>query len=182
MTTENKAVSVKIFSVIFAKGLRSKITESIMPRGERVSNSMPKSHILDKTDFARTFSVFLMMFLFIAIICSLAAMIFSYTRCMTIALNNRYVFGDLKRLGASPAFLLKEIKGQASPVFKIPVTVGMTAMYFLYMLLLIGNDGRLTRGKIGGMAVCFCILTALAAVYYLVYRYTVKSMWGQCGC
>lgn len=143
---------------------------------------MPKSHILDKTDFARTFSVFLMMFLFIAIICSLAAMIFSYTRCMTIALNNRYVFGDLKRLGASPAFLLKEIKGQASPVFKIPVTVGMTAMYFLYMLLLIGNDGRLTRGKIGGMAVCFCILTALAAVYYLVYRYTVKSMWGQCGC
>lgn len=141
---------------------------------------MPKSRILDQTDFARTFSVFLMMFLFIAIICSLAAIIISYTRCMTIALNNRYVFEDLKRLGASPAFLLKEIKGQASPVFKIPATVGMTAMYLLYALLMFGNDGKLTGSEIGGLAVCFFILAGVAVVYYLVYRCTVKNMRHQC--
>ncbi len=140
---------------------------------------MPKIRILDQTDYLRTFSVFLMMFLFIAIICSLAAMIISYTRCMTIALNNRYVFEDLKRLGASPTFLKKEIKGQAGPVFKVPTLVGMTAMYLLYALLMFANDGMLTGSEIGGMAVCLLILILLAGIYYLIYRYTVKSMCRQ---
>lgn len=137
---------------------------------------MPKIRILDKTDFTRTFSVFLMMFLFIAIICSLAAMIISYTRCMTIALNNRYVFDDLKRLGASPAFLKKEIRGQAGPVFKIPTAVGIITMYLLYLLLMFGNDGKLTGSELGGMAVCLFILAAITAAYYMVYRYTLKNM------
>lgn len=141
---------------------------------------MPKCRILDQTDFIRTFSVFLMMFLFIAIICSLAAMVISYTRCMTIILNNRYVFEDLKRLGASPAYLQNEIRAQAAPVFKIPILVGMTAMYFLYGLLIFGNDGKITGSELGGMAVCFFILIGLVGVYYLVYRYTIKNMWHQC--
>lgn len=141
---------------------------------------MPQSRILDQTDFVRNFSVFLMLFLFIAIICFLAAMVISYTRCMTIALNNRYVFEDLKRLGASPGFLLKEIKGQASPVFKIPAAVGMTIMYLLYALLMFGNDGQLTSSEIVGLTVCFFILAAIALIYYLVYRYTVKNMRHQC--
>lgn len=140
---------------------------------------MPKSRILDYTEFSRTFAVYLMMFLFIAIICSLAAMIIEYTRCMTIVLNNRYVFEDLKRLGASPGFLLKEIKGQAGPVFKIPALVGMTAMYFLYILLLFGNDGKLTASEIGGLLVCFLILAGIGLIYYLVYRYAVKNMCRQ---
>ena len=140
---------------------------------------MPKIRTLDHTDFVRTFSVFLMMFLFIAIICSLAAMIINYTRCMTIALNNRYVFDDLRRLGAPSSFLIREIKGQAGPVFKIPSIVGMTTMYLLYALLMFANDGQLTRGETGGMIVCFFILAALAGAYYLVYRHTVKNMCRQ---
>ncbi len=140
---------------------------------------MPKIRILDQTDYLRTFSVFLMMFLFISIICSLASMIISYTRCMTIAFNNRYVFEDLKRLGASPAFLKKEIKGQAGPVFKIPTIVGMTSMYLLYMLLMFANDGKITSSEIGGMAVCLFILILLAGIYYLIYRQTIKSMYRQ---
>ena len=120
-----------------------------------------------------------MMFLFISIICSLASMIISYTRCMTIAFNNRYVFEDLKRLGASPAFLKKEIKGQAGPVFKIPTIVGMTSMYLLYMLLMFANDGKITSSEIGGMAVCLFILILLAGIYYLIYRQTIKSMYRQ---
>lgn len=141
---------------------------------------MPKCRTLDRTDFVRTFSVFLMMFLFIAIICSLAAMVISYTRCMTITLNNRYVFEDLKRLGASPAFLQKEIRSQAAPVFKVPTLVGMTSMYLLYGLLIYGNDGKVTGGELGGMAVCLCILAGIAVVYYLVYRCTIKNMYHQC--
>lgn len=140
---------------------------------------MPKSRMLDLTDFNRTFSVFLMMFLFIAIICSLAAVIIEYTRCMTIVLNNRYVFEDLKRLGASPGFLLKEIKGQAGPVFQIPAMVGMGAMYFLYILLMYGNDGKITASEAGGLAACLFILMGIGLIYYLVYRSAVKNMCRQ---
>ncbi len=140
---------------------------------------MPRIRILDEVDFSKTFSVFLMMFLFIAIICSLAAMIISYTRCVTIALNNRYVFDDLKRLGAPPAFLLKEIRGQAGPVFKIPASAGMILMYLVYALMMFGNDGKLTESEIAGLAGCLLILVAIALAYYLVYRRTVKSMCGQ---
>ena len=59
---------------------------------------MPKIRILDQNDYMRTYAVYLMMFLFIAIICILAAMVIGYTRCQTIALNNRYLFDDLKKL------------------------------------------------------------------------------------
>lgn len=137
---------------------------------------MPKIRILDRNDFSRTFAVFLMMFLFISIICALAAMIISYTRCMTITLNNRYVFDDLKRLGASPSFLKKEVKSQAEIVFKIPSVIGMSAMYFLYSMIMFANDGKLVSGEIGGLAACLGILVLYAVIIYLVFRCSVRKM------
>ena len=137
---------------------------------------MPKSRMLDRSDFLRSYAVFLMMFLFIAIICILAAVIISYTRCMTIAINNRYVFDDLRRLGASPTFLRREVKSQAGIVFKVPSLVGMGAMYLLYVLLMFGNDGRLIPSEIVGLAACLGILLLMGSVFYLTYRYTVKRM------
>lgn len=137
---------------------------------------MPKIRILDQNDFSRTFAIFLMMFLFISIICVLAAMIINYTRCMTLALNNRYVFDDLKRLGAAPAFLKKEIKSQASIAFKIPSIVGMSAMYILYAMIMFANDGQLVAGETAGLIICLGILILLGTIFYLVYRYTVRKM------
>lgn len=137
---------------------------------------MPRIRILDSTDFTRNFAVFLMMFLFISIICTLAALIIGYTRCMTIALNNRYVFDDLKRLGASPAFLKKEIKSQAGIVFKIPTIIGMSTMYLLYIMIMFANDGKLVSSEIGGLGVCLIALLLLGGVFYLLYRCAVKKM------
>lgn len=137
---------------------------------------MPKSRIMDQNDFLQTFAVYLMMFLFISIICMLAAMIISYTRCMTIALNNRYVFDDLRRLGASPAFLRREVRSQAGNVFKIPSLVGMGAMYFLYILIMFGNDSWLSSGELAGLGACLAILLLMGAVCHTVYRYTVRKM------
>lgn len=137
---------------------------------------MPKIRVMDQNEFLQTFAVYLMMFLFISIICMLAALIISYTRCMTITLNNHYVFDDLRRLGASPAFLKREVRSQAGNVFKIPSLVGMGAMYFLYILIMLGNDGRLVLGELGGLGACLGILMLMGAVYYTVYRYTVRKM------
>lgn len=137
---------------------------------------MPQIKMLDKNDFARTHAVFLMMFLFISIICILAAMIISYTRCMTIALNNRYVFDDLKRLGASPEFLMKEVKGQSKNVFAVPVGIGTGAMFVLYGLIMFGNDGKLTGTEAASLGVCLLLVGVFGIIFYLVYLYTVKRM------
>ena len=114
---------------------------------------MPKIRILDQNDFLKNFAVFLMMFLFIAIICLTAALIICYTRCQTIALNNRYVFDDLKRLGASPQFLAQEVRNQCGKVFTVPAAVGMTVTYLLFVMIMYANDGTLTGTEIVGLSV-----------------------------
>lgn len=137
---------------------------------------MPLFRSLDQQDFVNTFAVFLMMFLFIAIICMMAAMIIGYTRCITISINNRYVFEDLKRLGASPRFLLKEVKRQASKVFSVPAAVGLSIMYLLYGMIMFANDGRITSSEIYGLLGCLAMLAVFAAIIWLVYRFTLKKM------
>lgn len=142
---------------------------------------MPKIRTLDQNDFMRTFAVFMMMFLFIAIICMLSALIICYTRCMTIAINNRYVFDDLKRLGASPKFLNRELKSQAGRVFSVPSIVGMAMMYLLYSMVMFANDGQLSIMEVVSLGVCLAVVALFAAVIYGVYRITLSKMRGQLG-
>ena len=47
---------------------------------------------------------------------------------------------------------------------------------FLYILIMLGNDGRLVSGELGGLGACLMILLLISAVYYAVYRYTVHRM------
>lgn len=142
---------------------------------------MPKIRIMDQNDFMRTFAVFLMMFLFIAIICMLSALVICYTRCMTIAINNRYVFDDLKRLGASPKFLNQELRSQAGKVFSVPAIVGMTMMYLLYGMVMYANDGSISPSELTSMGICLIVVALFASVIYTVYRVTMSKMRRQLG-
>lgn len=142
---------------------------------------MPKIRIMDQNDFLRTFAVFLMIFLFITIICMLAAMIIFYTRCQTIALNNRYLFEDLKRLGASPQFLSKEVKIQCKKVFAIPSAIGMIIMYLLYIMIMYANDGKIQLVEIVGLLFCLALILLFTLLIYGVYVKTLKSIHKQLG-
>ncbi|MCI8609362.1 MAG: ABC transporter permease [Firmicutes bacterium] len=137
---------------------------------------MPQSKTLDSHEFLKIMAVFLVAFIFVALICLAVAMMICYTRSITIAINNRYVFDDLKRLGASPAFLRKEVKRQVSKVFAVPATVGCMAMYFLYGLVMYANDSYFSVDEIWGMIVCLAVVLAVAALIYLVYRITIRQM------
>lgn len=142
---------------------------------------MPIIRILDQNDFLQSFAVFLMMFLFIAIICIIAAMVISYTRCQAITLNNRYIFDDLRRLGASPEFLAREVRNQCRSVFQLPAIIGMTIMYFLYCMIMYANDGKMTFEEIAGLGICLVVLGAIALIIYGVYRKTTQSLKKQLG-
>ena len=137
---------------------------------------MPKSVILEKTDFMRTFAVFLMMFLFIFLICITAACVICYTRCQTIALNNRYVFEDLRKLGAPPAFLKKEIRRQCCTVIRTPSVIGIAAMSLLYMMIMVANDGKLVVSEIVGLGGCGVVILGIVLLLYGVYSNTVKIL------
>lgn len=140
---------------------------------------MPSFRILNQNDYLRNMAVMFMMFLFIFIVCIITALVVCHTRCQSIALNNRYIFDDLKKLGASPAFLDKEVRSQCTNVFKMPALVGTTAMFLLYAMILYANDGRLLKTEWAAMGLCLCIIAVIGGVIYAVYRSTVKAIKGQ---
>lgn len=140
---------------------------------------MPSFRILNQNDFLRNMAVMYMMFLFIFIVCMITALVVCYTRCQSIALNNRYIFDDLNKLGASPAFLDREIRSQCTNVFRVPALVGTTAMFLLYSMILYANDGRLLKAEWIAMGVCLCIIAVIGGMIYAVYRSTVKAIKGQ---
>lgn len=140
---------------------------------------MPSFRILNQNDYLRNMAVMFMMFLFIFIVCMITALVVCHTRCQSIALNNRYIFDDLKKLGASPAFLDKEVRSQCTNVFKMPALVGATAMFLLYAMILYANDGRLLKTEWAAMGLCLCIIAVIGGVIYAVYRSTVKAIKGQ---
>lgn len=137
---------------------------------------MPQFRILDRNDFMKNFAVFLMMFIFIAIVCFAATLIIGFTRCITIAINNKQIFDNLKHLGAGPRFMYKSLKDQVSKVFSIPSMVGMPLIYLLYSMIMYANDNRITNIEIVSLLLCLILLIVLAFVIYLFYCFTLKKI------
>ena len=137
---------------------------------------MPQFRVLDKADFVKTTAVFIMLFVFIAIVCFAAVFVIAYTRCMTIALNNRQVYEDLGKLGASRAYLYASVKNQISRVFTVPAITGTGVIYAFYAMILYANDGRLTSNELAGRGACLLVILAISLLMYAVYRLTLNRV------
>lgn len=137
---------------------------------------MPQFRVLDQNDFVTTMAVFLVLFIFIALICFAAVIVIAFTRCMTIALTNARVYDDLRHLGAPNRYLFRSVKGQVSKVFLVPAIVGTAVISAFYLMIMYFNDNRFTPGEMAGMAVCATVIAVLSAVLYGVYRITRRSV------
>lgn len=139
---------------------------------------MPVIKIMDEVDNVKNYAVFFMMFIYIVIVCLVAALIIAYTRCITIALNNKYVFEDLKKLGASNQYLKKEIRRQSFKVYTLPSILGMSIMYLFFILILTMNEGyaRLTLAEINALKYCIIVLILIGLVINFTYQLTIKRM------
>ena len=137
---------------------------------------MPQFRVLDQNDFVTTMAVFLMLFIFIALVCFAAVIVIAFTRCMTIALLSRRVYDDLRHLGAPNRYLFRSVKGQVSRVFLVPAIVGTGVISAFYGMILYFNDNRFTPGEIAGMGTCAAVVAALSLVLYGVYRVTRGSV------
>ena len=142
---------------------------------------MPQFRILDQNDFVTTMAVFLMLFIFIALICFAAVIVIAFTRCMTIALTSARVYDDLRHLGAPNGYLFRSVKGQVSKVFLVPAIVGTAIISAFYVMIMYFNDNRFTPGEVAGMGTCAAVTAALSLLLYGVYRLTRKSVCRRLG-
>ena len=139
---------------------------------------MPQFQVLDKADFVQTVAVFLMLFIFIAIVCFGAVCIIAYTRCMTIALTNRRVYEDLRRLGASEGYLFRSVRHQIRRVFLVPILTGTTVIYAFYAMIMYfnGDPAAITQSEAAGLLSCLAVIAAVSLLLWAVYRVTLKSV------
>lgn len=142
---------------------------------------MPQFRVLDKADFVKTTAVFLMLFVFIAIVCFAAVIVIAFTRCLTIAITNRQVYDDLRHLGAPRTYLFHSVRSQIRRVFLVPMVTGTTLIYAFYTMIMFFNDNRLTTGELAGLASCLLLILAVSAVLYVVYRLTRRSVCHRLG-
>lgn len=139
---------------------------------------MPQFKILDETELVKTMAVFLMLFIFIAIVCFAAVIVISFTRCMTIGMTNARVYDDLRHLGAPRSYLYRSVKGQVSRVFRVPILVGTILIYAFYTLIMYSNGEPMgiTPSEASGMITCLGVIAVVSLLLYLVYRFTLKKV------
>ena len=142
---------------------------------------MPQFRVLDKADFVKTTAVFLMLFLFIAIVCFSAVIVIAFTRSLTIAITNRRVYDDLRRLGSPREYLFHSARSQVRRVFLVPMVTGTALIYAFYTMIMYFNDNRLTTGEVAGLGICLLLIAAVSAVLYGVYRLTRRSVCRKLG-
>lgn len=139
---------------------------------------MPQFRALDKADFVKTTAVFLILFIFIAIVCFAAVIVIAYTRCMTIALTHRQVYDDLRRLGAPQWYLYQSVRGQVKRVFLTPAVVGTTLIYAFYMLIMYfnGDPPGITATEAAGLLASLGVIATVSVLLYGVYRVTLRAV------
>lgn len=140
---------------------------------------MPKFQELDRGDFVSNLAVFLLLFVFVAVLCFAAVGVILYTRSQTLMLTNAWVYEDLFKLGASNRYLRETARGQVKRVFLPPILIGTLLILAFYTLILLGNggDGVIDATERHGFAVCLGIVAAVSAGYYGLYRVTLKRAW-----
>lgn len=139
---------------------------------------MPQFRVMDETDFLQTMAVFLILFVFVAIICFAAVMVILYTRAMTIVMTNRRVYEDLGKLGASKSYLYGTVKNQISRIFVAPIATGTALICMFYAMILYFNSGsgEFTTMELLSGRTCLLIVTGMSALFYLLYRFTLSQV------
>ncbi|MDO4542429.1 MAG: ABC transporter permease, partial [Bacillota bacterium] len=137
----------------------------------------PAFSVLEKQDLLKNIGVFLMLFVYISIICFTAVAVISYTRSITIALNNREMFRDLRLLGANEAYIKNVIRKQLSKLFLYPTVTGSAIMYVFYGLILFQNDGgSFSISEVMALGVDLIVLAVVGAFIYLIYRLSLRQV------
>lgn len=130
----------------------------------------PFSKVLLRADAMEMVAVFVLLSLYISVISLTAAGIMSYIRSVTIAMDNRQLFEDLKKLGADDAYEERAIKVQLRKIFAYPVATGCAIVGIFSLFLTYFNDMCLQAFEVKMLLIEVLLMAFIAAVLYGVYR------------
>lgn len=132
----------------------------------------PAFKALQSQDTIKNMAVFFMLFIYIGIICFAAVGIISYTRGITIAMNYKQIFVDLRRLGGNKAYICFCIKSQLKKIFFYPYLVGSALIYICIAMIFKVNDGRILSYEWKALFINLLIAVLIGLYIWGVYRLT----------
>lgn len=135
----------------------------------------PFFKILDINNGFISFGVFYMLFIYVSVICLAAVGIIGYTRSMTVAVKNKQVFIDVRKLGGNNQYLKKILADQIRRVYILPTLVGCSVMVLWYTIMLWQNDGRIVLSEIKIVFVELTLCAVIGLYQYIVYRISMKQ-------
>ena len=130
----------------------------------------PFSKVLLQADAMEMVAVFVLLGIYLSVISLTAAGIMSYIRSVTIAMDNRRLFEDLKKLGADDAYEERVIKVQLRKIFAYPVAAGCTIVGVFSLFLTYFNDMRLQAFEVKMLFIEVLLMAFISIVLYGVYR------------
>lgn len=130
---------------------------------------------LQEKIFILTYATLLLVFVFVAFICLIAAGVIGYTRSMTVACKSKWVLVDVQKLGADRNYLTGILKMQIKKVFILPTVIAIVIMFAYYMLVLWQNDGCITDQEYPVILINAGICLVLSGYQYVIYRRSLKK-------
>ena len=130
---------------------------------------------LQEKIFILTYATLLLVFVFVAFICLIAAGVIGYTRSMTVACKSKRVLADVQKLGADRNYLTGILKMQLKKVFILPTVIAIVIMFAYYMLVLWQNDGCITDQEYPVILINAGICLVLSGYQYVIYRRSLKK-------
>ena len=135
----------------------------------------PQFSILIKQNHMQLICIYVMLCLYIFIICLSAAAIMNYVRSVSIAENNKSLFDSLERLGADDICRISILKSQLSKIFQYPAVLGCVIGLLFPVVMCFNNDGRFTADELHTLAVMFGIASFIFAFMYIIYCFSKSA-------
>lgn len=136
----------------------------------------PFSKVLQQAGAMEIVAVFVLLSIYVAIISLASAGVMSYVRSVTIAMDNRQLFEDLKKLGADNVYEKRVIKVQLRKIFAYPVAAGCLIVGMFSLFLCYFNDMRLQAFEIKMLLMEVLLIALISGILYGVYRIAYGKM------
>lgn len=136
----------------------------------------PFSKVLMQAQAMELVAVYVLLSIYVSIISLTSAGIMSYVRSVTIAMDNRQLFEDLKKLGADDAYEEKVMRVQLRKIFVYPIAAGCMIVAVFSLFLTYFNDMSLQAFEVKMLLMECGLMALIAGVLYAVYRAAYGKM------
>lgn len=113
---------------------------------------------------------FVLLSICICIISLTSISIMSYVRSVTIGMQNKLLFEDLRRLGANEAYLTRVLKQQLRCIFTYPCIAGEIVSIVFTILLCYFNDTNFSKDDMFLTSLVIAIGIGISIIMYTIYR------------